>query len=239
MKHQQLTAIAARLGLRAGAALLLAGAAAPVLAGPGEDLLKQQCIACHAVTKPEQTSLARLWDRKAPDLHYAGDKFNRDWLVAWLQNPVAIRPSGVMYAKVAKASADKSADVIDAAALPPHPKLAADQAALAADALMALKVPGLVEKGAFKNEPVNASFASMLFSKLRGCTSCHAAKPGGGGVSGPELYTGGDRLQPDYVASYIRDPQKFDKHTWMPSLGLNDGDVQKLTGYVSTLKGKK
>ena len=33
-----------------------------------------------------------------------------------------------------------------------------------------------------------------------------------------------------------RNPQKFDAHVWMPKLDLNDGDIQKLTGYLTTLK---
>jgi cytochrome c2 len=78
--------------------------------------------------------------------------------------------------------------------------------------------------------------APMLFNKLRGCSSCHSGKPGSGGFSGPELYTAGDRLQADYMVEYIRSPQKFDPHVWMPALGLKDGDVQKLTGYLLTLK---
>jgi mono/diheme cytochrome c family protein len=205
-------------------------------AASGPDTLKQQCAACHALAKPDDASLNRLWNRKGPDLYYAGDKFNRDWLVAWLQNPSTIRPGGVMYSKVAKASADKTADQIDASQLPAHPKLGNDDAISVADALMALKVDGLVDKGAFKNEPVNASFASMLFTKLRGCASCHSGKPGSGGSSGPELYSAGDRLQPDYMLAYIKNPQKFDPHVWMPKLELNDADVQKLTGYLATLK---
>jgi mono/diheme cytochrome c family protein len=220
-------------------AAVAAACAAGAHAAPGEELLKQQCIACHAVAKPAQQDLKHLWERKGPDLHYAGDKFNRDWLVAWLQNPVAIRAGGVMYAKAVQAGADKNADTIDASKVPAHPKLSAADAALAADALMALKTPGLVEKGAFKNEPPNMMMASMLFSKLRGCTSCHAAKTGGAPQSGPELYDGGARLQPDYVVSYIRDPQKFDPHVWMPKLGLTDADVQKLASYIATLKENK
>lgn len=223
-----------RLLFTAVAAALAAGAHA----APGEELLKQQCIACHAVAKPAQQDLKHLWERKGPDLHYAGDKFNRDWLVAWLQNPVAIRAGGVMYAKAVQAGADKGADTIDASKVPAHPKLSAADAALAADALMALTTPGLVEKGAFKNAPSNM-MASMLFSKLRGCTSCHAAKAGGAPQSGPELYDGGARLQPDYVVSYIRDPHKFDPHVWMPKLGLTDADVQKLASYIATLKESK
>lgn len=217
-------------------ALALGTATLTAWAGNGQDLLKQQCVACHAVTKPDNASLERLWERKGPDLYYAGAKFNRDWLVNWLQNPTVLRPAGVLYAKVVKAGGAKEADVIDTAQLTEHLKLSKDDAAAAADALMALTGDGLVEKGAFKNGPVNASFASMLFSKLRGCTSCHATKPDSGGASGPEMYTAGERLQPDFVAAYIKDPQKFDPHVWMPKLNLSDADVQKLTGYIATFK---
>lgn len=217
-------------------AVALGGMSAAAVAANGQDLLKQQCVACHAVSKPGTQSIERLLERKGPDLYYAGAKFNRDWLVGWLQNPTTLRPSGVMYSKIAKPGANKTADTIDPKDLPQHVKLSKEDATAAADALMTLTGDGLVEKGAFKNEPVNASFASMLFSKLRGCTSCHQAKAGSGGMSGPELYSGGDRLQADYVASYIKDPQKFDPHVWMPKLELNDADVQKLTGYIANLK---
>lgn len=222
-----------RLYLAALAAAAMAGAAQ---AAPGDEIIRQQCVACHAVTKPAQFNLARLWERKGPDLYYAGDKFQRQWLQAWLQNPVPVRPAGVMYAKAVKAGADKGSDEVDPARLAAHPKLDAAQAAQVADALLALKVPGLVEQGGFKNQPNNAMFATMLFSKLRGCASCHAAKPGGPVQSGPELYSAGARLQADYVVSYIRDPQKFDPHVWMPSLGLTEADVQKLASYLNTLK---
>lgn len=202
------------------------------------DLLSQQCVACHAVSKPDKASLERLWERKAPDLYYAGNKFNKAWLVSWLQNPATIRAGGVMYAKAVKASSDKTVDVIDAAQVPAHPKLSAADAATAADLLMALKVDGLVTAGAFKNE-AGGPMAAMLFSKLRGCTSCHTAKPGDKPTSAPEMVTAGDRLQPDYVHAYISNPQKFDAHTWMPTLGLTDPDLQKLTAYISGLKEKK
>ncbi|TFW21438.1 c-type cytochrome [Duganella callida] len=215
-----------------GAAGLEAGAA------QAADLLSQQCVACHAITKPANASLERLWERKGPDLYYAGNKFNKPWLVSWLQNPTTLRAGGVMYAKAVKPSADKTADVIDAAQVPAHPKLSAADAATAADLLMALKVDGLVTPGAFKNE-AGGPMASMLFSKLRGCTSCHTAKAGDKPTSGPEMYSAGDRLQPDFVHAYISNPQKFDAHTWMPSLGLTEADLQKLTSYISTLKEKK
>src|SRR3546814_12727020 len=65
--------------------------------------LTSQCASCHSLTRPADTTVEHLWNRKGPDLWYAGDKFNREWLVGWLQNPTTIRPGGVMWFKHAKA----------------------------------------------------------------------------------------------------------------------------------------
>src|SRR3546814_16321525 len=61
------------------------------------------CSADLALTRPADTTVEHLWNRKGPDLWYAGDKFNREWPVGWLQNPTTIRPGGVMRFKHAKA----------------------------------------------------------------------------------------------------------------------------------------
>ena len=221
--------------LVAGAALAAAITPAAWAAG-GADILKNQCIACHAVTRPQGRTVDQVLERKGPDLYYAGVKFNKDWLTAWLQKPTVIRPAGAMYTRAVKAGAPGTPDVIDPAALQPHPKLSADDAAAVASALMELGLQdGLVQKDAFKNGPAGG-MAPLLFNKLRGCASCHAAKPGTGGSSGPELYTAGARLQPDYVVEYIANPQKFDPKVWMPHLSLTSADVQKLTAYLMTLK---
>lgn len=207
------------------------------LAASGTEILQSQCAGCHALEKPGDASIDRLWSRKGPDLWYAGAKFNKEWLVRWLQEPTVIRPAGVMYRKVVKAGEAGTPDVIDATQVPAHQKLSAADAAAAADALLTMgAAAGLVQKGAFKQEAPNAAMAALLFNKLRGCSSCHAGKAGGPPHSGPELFSAGDRLQPDYVVEYIRDPQKFDPHIWMPKLELTDADIQKLAGYLTTLK---
>lgn len=224
--------------LRLLAACAALGAALPLSgwAAGGADILKNQCISCHAVAKPQGRTVEQLLERKGPDLYYAGVKFNKEWLTSWLQNPTVIRPAGPMYSRAVKPGAGGSADVVDAAALQPHPKLGADDAAAAATALMELGLQdGLVQKGAFKNDPPGG-MAALLFNKLRGCASCHSAKPGGGGASGPELYTAGARLQADYVVEFVNNPQKFDPKVWMPHLNLTNADIQKLTAYLMTLK---
>lgn len=220
-----------------GAAGLLATSFA-VSAADGAALLQSDCATCHALTKPEGNALDHIWERQGPDLYYAGDKFNKDWLVKWLQDPVTIRPSGVFYVKHIKAS-DK-VDVVDESTLMTHPKLPADDAEAAADALMALHAPeGVIEKGAFKNQKVSKSMGAMFFGKLRGCSACHSTAPGKGGLSGPELATAGERLQPDFIYSYIKDPQKIDKSVWMPRLRLSEADLQKLSSYIVSLSAKE
>ncbi len=217
------------------AAGLFAIAAASSAAGSdGGNILKSQCAECHALASPVKTDLDRIWTRKGPDLSYAGAKFNKPWLVKWLQDPERIRPAGEFYEKHIK-QGEKN-DVVDPATLKPHLKLPADDAQAVADELMKLNDPaGLVEKGAFKGQAVAATMGEMFFNKLRGCGACHQAKAGVGGASGPELYTAGARLQPDYVYTYIKNPQKFDPHVWMPTLPLSEPDLQRLTGYIVQL----
>lgn len=222
------TVIAAVVGLAASAS---------AQAQNGQALVESQCIACHAVAKPDKAGIAHLWERKGPDLHYAGSKFNQAWLESWLRNPTRIRPAGELYVKHVKAT--DAEDAVDEATLEAHMKLSPADAKTAAGYLMSLKAPdGLVQAGAFKGGKVSPSMGAMFFNKLRGCAACHSAVPGKGGSSGAELQTAAERLQPDYIYAYIKDPQAFDPGIWMPTLNLSEPDLQRLTGYIVQLNGK-
>ena len=212
----------------------------PVTAKPADVIteLQSKCGECHALKAPAQYSLERLWERKGPDLYYAGDKFNQAWLVKWLQDPQRIRPAGQFYFKHVKPGAKE--DVVDASTLITHVKVSKEEAEAYASALMKLKgPPGFIEKGSYKGQAGSPVMAAMFFNKLRGCSACHLSSPGAGGQSGPELYTGGERLQADYIHDYIKDPQKIDPYIWMPKLGLTEADLQRLTGYIVGLSANK
>lgn len=203
------------------------------LAGDAKSVLSTNCGSCHALVKPEPDSVERVLTRKAPDLFYAGLKFNRPWLVDWLQSPSRLRPGGAVLRTALKAGEAGSADVIDQAKLSEHPKVSAADASALADALLELGAgTDLVRKGAFQPPQGGMSSASLLFGKLRGCGACHTTQSGAGGMSGVELGTAGDRLQADFIYEYIKNPRKFEPHGWMPSLELTDADAQKLTAFV-------
>jgi mono/diheme cytochrome c family protein len=203
-------------------------------ADEGSAILTQRCAGCHNLTGPAPHTLKELWARKAPDLFYAGNKYRAEWLRVWLQKPTRIRPAGEFYADHVR-SGEKS-DEVDSTTLEPHLALSAADADTVTQVLMRLK-PHDELIAAEKIEPgsISKSMGEMAFDKFLGCMACHEIEPGVGGASGPELYTAALRLQPEFIASYIRSPQAWDPKIWMPNKKLSDPNIQKMVHYLAEL----
>ena len=219
-----------------GLLLAVAGLTAAFLgSASAADKLDPSCSGCHALAKPTDTSLDRLLTRKGPDLWFAGSKFNKDWLVSWLQDPKAHTSCRLsVFQDDQEGRPDH--DVPDPSKITAHPKLNKADAEAAAEALMALKAPAdLVPAGIFKGDTKGARMGALAFDKFRGCVACHQGENGEGGLSGPELTDAGTRLQPDFIAAYTADPQRFDPHIWMPTSKLKDLDIQRLTAFLVQL----
>lgn len=203
-------------------------------ADSGMDILKNQCSSCHNLTGPAPRTLKELWARKGPDLFYAGNKYRKEWLVQWLQKPTGIRPAGEFYEDHIKPGPKR--DVVDPSTLKPHMALSAADAQAVADTLMTLKPESeLIAKEKIEEGTISKSMGEMAFDKFQGCIACHRIEPDYGGLSGPELYTAGKRLQPEFIASYIRSPQAWDPKIWMPNKHVSDGNIQKLVHYLEVL----
>lgn len=203
-------------------------------AADGSDILKQRCASCHQLSGSAPATLSELWQRKGPDLFYAGDKYRVEWIEAWLQNPKRIRPAGMFYMDHIKPGPKR--DLVDEATLKPHLKLSAPDAKAVAAALADMKA----NSGLVKAEKHDAALApgplgEMMFDKIYGCMACHQIEPGYGGLSGPEIYTAGKRLTPEYMLSYIRSPQAWDPKIWMPNKHVPDANMQKLVNYIIDL----
>lgn len=223
MKQSNLLAI---VSCALGLAALSPGALA-------EQLLEQQCASCHALQAEDYASstVQERAERKAPPLYYAGNKFRPEWLVQWLQKPERIRPAG--YFPAAHTVPGPDGDVVDSDSLPEHISLSAADAELASAALMKL-TPYTDKLDAVDYEVGNISWrmGNLNFGKFNGCDACHRDAPDYGGLSGPELYSAWDRLQPKFIASFITDPVAWDPHTLMPANDLNPAAVQKLSDYL-------
>lgn len=207
-------------------------------AADGAALAADQCGTCHQMTAPAEDSLQARRDRVAPPLYYAGDKFQEAWLTTWLQSPTRIRPTGDFAAAHVKST--EGGDVIDAATLPDHPAFDAATASAVAAYLMTLKPKAdLIAAVEYTPGTVSARLGAMDFVKFKGCGACHRDTPEDGGVSGPELYTAWQRLQPEYIVSYIDNPTAWDRYSVMPVKHLQDKQIHKLADYLKVIGESK
>jgi len=212
--------------------------AAAAFGDTGEKILTSRCVECHELKGPGPASLAELRALKGPNLSYAGNKYKQAWLAQWLKAPTRIRPAGMYYGNHIKPGEEH--DVVDEAGLITHVALGDADAKAVAAALMQHKAKSeLLTPGVYQPGTISLSMGEMIFDKFRGCLACHQIEPGYGGVSGPEIYTVGSRLQEDYIISFIQNPQAWSPLTFMPRRTLKDKDLQKLVHYFRALAKEK
>ncbi len=217
-----------KLATVTGAACLLAMATASNADGQAVFEAKE-CVACHYTEGPAREKT--IEDQKAklgPELWYAGDKFQAEWLTAWLADPQPIRPL-----KFNSLTEENPAD---------HPALSGDEAASVGEFLMSLTT-GEVEAGTVKVK--KNPKGRQIFTKKMPCSGCHesAGRKGNvtGGRSGPSLVDAGARLNPDWVLAYLQKPELFKPVKMMPVFVglLSDKDMANVAAHVATLKPKK
>lgn len=222
--------------IRSKAALLLTVLLTPIsgFAAQGDEILKQQCSQCHSLTGAKIETVEDLWAMKGPDLSFAGYKYKQPWLETWLAKPARIRPAGMFYGNHLKEGQER--DEIDASTLKDHSALSAADAKQVAATLMGYKAKSeLMEAGAYKEGSIALRMGEMLFDKFRGCLACHRIEPEYGGLSGPEVYTVAERLQEDFLVSYMRQPHAWTPKTFKPASKLKEKDVQKFVHYFKAL----
>ncbi len=196
-----------------------------------------ECGGCHQLKPSANDGIDERARRKGPPLYYAGDKFREKWLVRWLQHPVRIRPAGDFPPNHVKTTA--KADVVDPGSLAVHPKLDAESAKDYAEWLMTLKAKdALIAKESYKPGHVSKRLGMMNFTKFKGCGACHQDAPTYGGLSGPELYTAWQRLKPEFILSYIRNPVAWEPGSLMPVKHLQTKQIGQIADYLRLIGGE-
>ncbi len=215
-------------------ALALIGATQAHAESNGSALLKERCASCHDLTGPAAQTAEDAWQRQAPDLFYAGVKYKHDWLETWLTKPVRIRPMGYHYFNHIKPG--PKGDLIDKGSLIKHPVLTAEESKKVSAALLELTAsPVQLKQDEFNGKSISISFGEMVFEKFNGCMGCHQIEPGYGGLSGPEVYTAANRLQENFLVSFIRSPQAWSPKSPMPNRHIKEANIQKLVAYLVAL----
>ena len=99
---------------------------------------------------------------------------------------------------------------------------------------MRLKANGkLLGTTKFKSGP--SPLGEISFDKFYGCVACHQVEPGFGGLSGPEVYTAGRRLTPEFMVSFIRNPQAWNPKGLMPNKHVPELNIPKLVNFMLEL----
>ena len=224
---------------------LFAAAFGLVLAGQvqadGAAVAEASCAGCHALEVPDYAALGvgERVVRKAPPLFFAGNKYREGWLAGWLQDPHPLYPAGYFPAAMAVTSTPEG-DKADAASLYQHEPLDAAAAQTVANYLMSLRpYDGLAAAAGYSEGNVALRMGTMDFRKFKGCNACHQDAPGEGGLSGPVLYDAWERLTPEYMMSFTKDPTAWDPNTIMPRLEMNDAAANKLVDYLRIIGGEQ
>lgn len=221
--------IAMRHLLLAMMALVFALGATPALADGKDIVAANKCGDCHQMKGPAAATIAQVMKRKAPDLFYAGSKFKKEWLVGYLQAPTVIRPGGVVYINNIKLVGDTdTVGTVDKCGS----KLSAADAASVTDYLMTLKdasmATGVFKAGDFKN-----ALARRVLFKQEACNACHQFG-GEGGLSCPTMDGVGSRLNPDWIYSFVKDPQHWDPKVWMAKRDFDENTLDLIVNYLVT-----
>ncbi len=190
---------------------------------------EKKCSVCHRLSQEEI-------EKKGPDLFYAGNKFQSLWLEQYLQNPKTIRNAGTSHnTDFLKYEKDKSQK---------HPILSKKEARQMTEELMKITLPAVPEKMDSLKPLTKGKKAKTKyeFERTFSCISCHQslnlAGKVRGGISGPSLVNAGNRLQANWVASWLKNPKSFSEKSRMPIYKMDDETRWRFTQFIMTLKNK-
>jgi mono/diheme cytochrome c family protein len=189
----------------------------PVSIIPGGDVGRAvdrlRCLSCHRIG-------GAGGDISTAPLTFEGSKVRRDWLVDYLQVSYSLRP--ILEERM------------------PIFRMSRAEAELLAGAITTFYVDPRIPQDPFAGRPASdadAAEGQRLYTSL-GCRACHIIGPGGGYV-GPPLTDTQTRLQPGWVFTWLKGPQRWRADVRCPDYGLTDTDALRLTAYLETLKAPK
>jgi mono/diheme cytochrome c family protein len=192
----------------------------------GQKITAEKCSSCHSFEVTGQQDASDLARSGGPPLSFAGNKFQQPWLEKWLVNPQRIRPAG--YLPFRYVVSTPTGDRIDESLLPVHPSLSQTEAKVVARYLASLKREVNPHPS---GDPSTSIRAQLHFEKVIGCSSCHQARPGGGGLSGPELITVSERLDREWATAFMTDPLYWSSSP-MPKVSIRGDQLMAISDYL-------
>ena len=185
-----------------------------------KDLLQQTCVQCHRL---EGTADSRF-NLRAPDLIWAGSKYQRSWLIRWLTGKEA-----PLYVKGYRW------DLTDVPAK--HPMVTEGEANAIADYFAEHHKDPRVTVGAFDLSKVtkfDVSFGGVAY-KAHACLGCHTIEENGkliGGQQSAALQKSGQRYDKDWLFRFGLNPQDFVPHSGEFLADATEPQLRAVIGYL-------
>ena len=191
------------------------------------------CVGCHRLQGIERPAMV------GPNLTNIGTKVSRAWIYKWLRDPRIILASDGSVQVNGYENSDE----------PRMPKFRLSEkelralsgylSTLASDPIPAYKFdPSVV--AAWEKRPDVIVQGETRFRQMF-CTTCHslAVTRAGetkliGGDIGPELTKVGSKVNPDWLAAWLRNPQSYLAHAEMPRYQWSDQDLYVVTRYLQS-----
>ncbi len=195
----------------------------PLFGGDQErakELIQQTCVQCHRL---EGTADSRF-NLKAPDLIWAGSKYQRPWLIRWLTGKEA-----PLYAKGYRWDQDQTPAK--------HPTVTPAEAEAIADYFGQHNKDPRVKVGAFDVSKVTtfeASFGGMAY-KAHACLGCHVIEENGKIIGGPQsasLVSAGQRYNQDWLFRFGQNPQDFVPHSGEFLADATEPQLRAVIGFL-------
>ncbi|NUM77687.1 c-type cytochrome [candidate division KSB1 bacterium] len=157
-----------------------------------------------------------------PSLANAGDKFQTTWIEAYLKAPHRRRWESTGVRPILRM---------------PNFLLSDEEVRALAAFLSTQRDTTRIKQLSFDlrvNDSAIVAEGKQIFQEYA-CYGCHKIA-GEGGEVGPDLNGVGSRLQPPYLAAFLRNPQAFIPGSPMKNLDLWEEEVQALAAYLISLE---
>ncbi len=166
------------------------------------------CYGCHPIEGFDKDKNRMI----GPDLIEISSKVNPGWLVSWLQGPKGFRTSTRM--------PDFKLGESDAVAITSY--LWQNSEGFEPD-----------EPEVFDEETVEEG--AFIFESI-GCLACHSDIEEDGKIHGPNLARIGEKINYEYLVSWLLEPKKHQPRTRMPDIRLDEEDAQYVAAFLMSLK---
>ena len=186
-----------------------------------KELIQQACVQCHRLEGQPDSR----FNLSAPDLIWAGSKYQRPWLIRWLTGKEA-----PLYAKGYRWDL-KEGPV-------KHPVVTGTEAEAIADYFDQHNKDPRVKVGAYdvaKVTKFEAAFGGIAY-KAHACLGCHVIEENGKLIGGPQsasLVAAGQRYNMDWLFRFGQNPQDFTPHSGEFLADATEPQLRAVLGFLA------